>query len=68
VKPSAAYRREDGVTLDLVAGIVSLATALAFLGVLVYKVHSVPLWIVILVGAATMVASFVEARRGDESG
>ena len=39
---------EDGVALDLVAGIVSLATALGFLGVLIYKVWSIPLWIVIL--------------------
>jgi amino acid permease len=53
---------------DLIAGIVALAIALGFLGVLVYKVTSVPLWIVILLGAAMMVASFLEARRGEESG
>jgi len=63
----AAHRREDGVLLDLIAGIVSLATALAFLGVLLYKVWSVPLWIVILLGAAMMVASFVESARSEES-
>jgi hypothetical protein len=53
---------------DLIAGIVSLVIAIGFLGVLVYKVTSVPLWIVILVGAAMMVASFVEAARsGDQN-
>ena len=50
---------------DLIAGIVSLATALGFLGVLVYKVASVPLWAVILLGAAMMVASFVESFRAN---
>ncbi|MGH6919682.1 MAG: hypothetical protein ACREJ0_18475 [Geminicoccaceae bacterium] len=54
--------------LDMVAGLISLATALGFLGVLVYKVWAIPLWIVILVGAAMMAASFLEARRGDPSG
>ena len=44
------------MALDLVAGIVSLATALGFLGVLIYKVWSIPLWIVILAG------------RGDDGG
>lgn len=51
---------------DLMAGIISLAVALGFLGVLVYKVTSVPLWAVILLGAAMMVASFVEAARGGD--
>jgi hypothetical protein len=64
----AAHRREDDVTLDLVAGILSLATALGFLGVLVYKVSSIPLWCVILLGAAMMVASLLEARGSEESG
>ncbi len=59
---------EDGVALDLVAGIISLATALGFLGVLIYKVWSIPLWIVILAGAVMMVASFVETLRGEERG
>jgi hypothetical protein len=53
------------VILDLVAGIISLVVALGFLGVLVYEVHSVPLWIVILLGAAMMVASLIEVRRSD---
>ena len=59
---------EDGVALDLVAGIISLATALGFLGVLIYKVWSIPLWIVILAGAIMMVASLVETLRGEERG
>jgi hypothetical protein len=54
------------VSLDLVAGIVSLVTALAFLGVLMYKVWSIPLWIVILLGAAMMAASLIESVRSDQ--
>jgi hypothetical protein len=50
---------------DLIAGIVALVIAIGFLGVLVYKVVSVPLWIVILLGAAMMVASFVESMRDE---
>jgi hypothetical protein len=50
---------------DIVAGIISLAVALGFLGVLVYKVWSVPLWAVILLGAMMMVASIVESWRGN---
>ncbi len=53
---------------DAIAGFVALAIAIGFLGVLVYKVASVPLWVVIALGAAMMVASFLEARRGGESG
>ena len=42
--------------------------AIGFLGVLVYKVASVPLWAVIAVGAAMMVASFLESPpASDES-
>jgi hypothetical protein len=52
---------------DMIAGIVALVIAIGFLGVLVYKVPSVPLWAVILLGAAMMVASFVQAARGDET-
>jgi hypothetical protein len=67
LRTEAAHRRKDGVTLDLVASIVSLVTALAFLGVLMYKVWSIPLWIVILLGAAMMVASLIESVRSEES-
>jgi hypothetical protein len=52
---------------DLVGGILSLVVAAAFLAILAYQVLSVPLWIVILVGFAMMVASLVESLRGDES-
>jgi hypothetical protein len=51
---------------DLIAGIISLMVAGGFLGVLVYKVTSVPLWIVILLGVAGMLMSLVEASRGNE--
>ena len=50
---------------DAIAGIISLATALGFLGVLLYKVVSVPLWAVVLLGAAMMVASLLESLRGN---
>jgi hypothetical protein len=59
-------RKEDTVGLDLVAGIVSLAIALAFLGVLIYKVWSIPLWIVVLIGFACMAASVIETLRSDQ--
>jgi hypothetical protein len=59
-------RKEDTVALDLVAGIVSLAIALAFLGVLIYKVWSIPLWIVVLIGFACMAASVIETLRSDQ--
>jgi hypothetical protein len=36
--------------------------------VLVYKVVSVPLWAVILIGAAMMVASLVESLRANGNG
>jgi hypothetical protein len=50
---------------DLIAGIVALVIAIGFLGVLVYKVPLVPLWIVILLGAAAMVASVLESVRDE---
>jgi hypothetical protein len=53
---------------DLIAGIISLAIALGFLGVLVYKVPSMPLWAVIGLGAAMMIASVVESLRGNGNG
>jgi hypothetical protein len=52
---------------DLAGGIISLAVAAVFLAILAYAVPSVPLWIVLLVGFALMVASLVESLRGDES-
>jgi hypothetical protein len=52
---------------DLAGGIISLLVAVVFLAILIYAVPSVPLWIVILVGVAMMVASLVESLRGDQS-
>jgi hypothetical protein len=52
---------------DLAGGIISLLIAAAFLSILAYAVPSVPLWIVILVGFASMVASVVESLRGNET-
>jgi hypothetical protein len=52
---------------DLAGGIISLLVAAVFLAILAYAVPSVPLWIVILVGFAAMVASLVESLRGNET-
>jgi hypothetical protein len=65
MRAAARAPEGTGVVLDLIAGLISLATALAFLGVLVYKVWSFPLWIVIALGAAMMVASLIESVRSD---
>ena len=62
--PSPPASMEKPMT-DAIAGIISLATALGFLGVLLYKVVSVPLWAVVLLGAAMMVASLLESLRGN---
>ena len=54
--------------LALISGYLLLAAAsiaLGFLGVLANKVTSVPLWGVIVLGAAMMVTSCVEALRGN---
>jgi hypothetical protein len=52
---------------DLAGGIISLLVAAVFLAILAYAVPSVPLWIVMLVGFAVMVASLVESLRGNET-
>lgn len=51
--------------MNLLAGLIALATALGYVGVLAFDVNLVPLWIVILIGVAAMVMSFVETVRGD---
>ncbi len=48
---------------NLVAGLIALAVAAAFFYVLLAQLVSVPLWIVVLIGCALMVASFVETLR-----
>jgi hypothetical protein len=52
---------------DLAGGVISLLVAAVFLAILAYAVPSVPLWIVILIGFALMVASFIETLRSDQS-
>jgi hypothetical protein len=49
--------------LNLLAGIIAVALALTYVGVLVAKVPSVPLWIVIAIGAVLMVASLIDSLR-----
>jgi hypothetical protein len=62
----AAQQRDHAVMMDLLAGGISLLVAGVFLAILVYAVPSVPLWIVILIGLATMVASLIETLRSDQ--
>jgi predicted Kef-type K+ transport protein len=50
----------------LVGGGIALIVAIAFLGIILSKVASIPLWIVVLIGVALMVVSVVEAIRSGE--
>jgi hypothetical protein len=52
--------------MELLAGGISILVAAVFLAILAYAVPSVPLWIVILIGFALMVASFIETWRSDQ--
>jgi hypothetical protein len=52
---------------DLAGGVISLLVAAVFLAILAYAVPSVPLWIVILIGFALMVASIIETLRSNQS-
>lgn len=45
----------------LIGGAIPLAVALAFFGVLLAQIHSIPLWIVVGVGVVLMVTSLFEA-------
>jgi len=51
---------------DLAGGVIALLIAAVFLAILAYAVPSVPLWIVIAIGFVAMVASVVEALRGQQ--
>jgi hypothetical protein len=62
----AAQRRDHAPMTDLLTGGISLLVAGVFLAILVYAVPSVPLWIVILIGLATMVANVIETLRSDQ--
>jgi hypothetical protein len=55
------------VFTTLIPGGISILVALLFLGVLAWRVPSIPLWIVILAGAVPMAVSLVQARR-EENG
>jgi threonine/homoserine/homoserine lactone efflux protein len=54
------------VLLTLLGGIVPLGIAIAFLGILLAKVPSVPLWIIVVVGIVLMIWSLIEAVRSGE--
>jgi hypothetical protein len=58
---------DDAVMMNLFAGIIALAIALGYLGILAVRVNELPLWIVLLVGFAMMAASFVNALREDSA-
>ena len=47
----------------LVSGIIALAIAIVFLGTVLAKIQTLPLWIVTLLGIALMVAALVEGLR-----
>ncbi len=53
---------------SLIAGLIALAVAAFFHYVLLTHLVSVPLWIVVLVGAALMVISFAESLREGDGG
>ena len=48
---------------NLIAGLLSLAVAGGFFYILLSRLASTPLWVVVLIGAVLMVASFVETLR-----
>jgi hypothetical protein len=50
----------------LIGGVVALAVAIIFLGIVLAKVPSIALWIIGLVGMALMIISVIEAVRGGE--
>jgi threonine/homoserine/homoserine lactone efflux protein len=54
------------VLLTLLGGIIPLVVAIVFLGILLAKVSSVALWIIVIVGVALMIWSWVEALRSGE--
>ena len=54
---------------NLIAGLLSLAVAGGFFYILLSRLPSTPLWVVVLIGAALMIASFAETlRQGGGSG
>jgi hypothetical protein len=49
--------------IDLLTGLIALALALAYVGILATHVTSVPLWIVIAIGVVLMVANLIDSLR-----
>jgi predicted Kef-type K+ transport protein len=50
----------------LMGGAIPLLIAVVFLGIVLAKVPSIPLWIIVLMGIGLMIASLVEAVRSGE--
>jgi hypothetical protein len=63
---SGGQIKGSDVLLTLLGGIVPLAIAIVFLGILLAKVPSVALWIIVAGGVVLMIASLVEAVRSGE--
>jgi hypothetical protein len=53
---------------NLIGGLIAMAIAFGYLGIIAARVDSLPLWIVVLIGMAMMAWSFYESLRGDENG
>jgi hypothetical protein len=53
---------------NLIGGLIAMAIAFGYLGLIAVRVNSLPLWIVVLIGMAMMAWSFYESLRGDENG
>jgi hypothetical protein len=52
---------------NLISGLIALAIAIGYVGILAVRVNSLPLWIVVAAGVAMMAWSFYESLRGEES-
>ena len=52
---------------NLISGLIALAIAIGYVGILAVRVDSLPVWIVFAIGVAMMAWSFYESLRGDES-
>jgi len=50
----------------LIGGLIPLAIAVVFFGVLLADVYALPLWIVVIGGIVLMIVSFIEAVRSGE--
>jgi hypothetical protein len=52
---------------NLISGLIALAIAIGYVGILAVRVNSLPFWIVVAIGVAMMAYSFYESLLGEES-